>query len=126
MNAALARRLGKAFALLGSSQDGEVIAAARAIGRTLERAGMDWHALAALVSSEVTRRSAAAFSFASVGPRGARKLMSHVARQPGVSPADALRLERLRARLLGARKLNLAAEEIEWLDGLWRSAHGEL
>jgi hypothetical protein len=49
--------------------------------------------------------------------------MAHLGRQPGVTLADRARLERLRARLLGARKLALTGEEIEWLDGLWRAAH---
>ena len=123
MTPALARRLGKAVALLGSPQDGEVIAAAHAIGRTLDAAGMDWHGLAALVSAEAARQAAPAFTFAAAAPRTARKLMAHLARQPGATAADRMRLERLRARLLGARKLTLAGEEIEWLDGLWRAAH---
>lgn len=124
MTPALARRLGKAVALLASPQDGEVIAAARAIGRTLESAGLTWHGFAALVTAEATRQAAPAFTFATAAPRTARKLMAHLARQPGATEADRLRLERLRARLLGAGKLALSGEEIEWLDGLWRAAHG--
>lgn len=123
MTPALARRLGKALALLGSDQDGEVLAAARAIGRTLESAGMDWHALAALVSAEAARQAAPAFTFAGQSARTARKLMAHLARQPGATAADRVRLERLRARLLGAGKLVLAGEEIEWLDAMWRASH---
>jgi hypothetical protein len=124
MTPALARRLGKAVALLGSPADGEVIAAARAIGRTLDAAGMDWHALAALVSAEAARQAAPRFTFATSAPRTARKLMAHLARQPGVTPADRARLERLRERLLGAGKLTLSGEEIQWLDALWRAASG--
>lgn len=120
---ALARRLGKALALLGSDHDGEVVAAARAIGRTLEAAGMGWPGFAALVSAEAARKAAPAFTFAGLPPRTARKLMAHLARQPGVTATDRVRLERLRVRLLGARKLGLAGEEIEWLDGLWRALH---
>jgi hypothetical protein len=36
----------KLLPLLASEHDGEVVAAARAIGRTLAAAGLDWHALA--------------------------------------------------------------------------------
>ena len=36
----------KLIPLLGSDKPGEVIATASAIGRTLERAGCDWHDLA--------------------------------------------------------------------------------
>lgn len=124
MTPAQTRRLGKAVALLGSPHDGEVIAAAHAIGRTLDAAGMDWNGLAALVSGEVSRRSASGFTFATAGPRHARKLMAHVKRRPTTSAADSERLEGLRARLLGARKLALSREEIEWLDALWRAAGG--
>jgi hypothetical protein len=113
MTPALARRLGKTVALLGSPQDGEEIAAARAIGRTLETAGMDWHGLAALVAADAARQAAPSFTFRSVPPRTARKLMAHLARQPGATPADRTRLARLPQRLLGARKLMLSGEEIE-------------
>lgn len=124
MTPALARRLGKAVALLGSPADGEVIAAARAIGRTLDAAGMDWHGLAAMVTAEAARQAAPAFTFATTGPRTARKLMAHLARHPGATAADRARLDRMRARLLGAGTLLLSGEEIEWLDGLWRAMHG--
>ena len=42
-------RLSRLLPLLGSDKDGEVVATARAIGRTLASAGTDWHALAAAV-----------------------------------------------------------------------------
>lgn len=122
MTPVMARRLGKAVALLGSPADGEVISAARAIGRILEAAGMDWHALAALVANEAARQAAPRFTFATSAPRTARKLMAHLARQPSVTAADRARLEHLRARLLSAGKLVLSGEEIDWLDGLWRAA----
>src|SRR3954453_7674857 len=99
MTPALARKLGKAVALLGSQQDGEVLAAARAIGRTLESAGMDWNGFGSLVRSEAARRAAPAFTFANAAPRTARKLMAHLMRQPGATAADKQRLERLRLRL---------------------------
>ena len=124
MTPATARRLGKAVALLGSPQDGEVVAAARAIERTLESAGMDWHGFAALVAAGAARQTGPAFTFGATAPRTARMLMAHLARQPGATAADQARLERLRARLLGARKLTLSGEEVEWLDRLWRAQHG--
>jgi hypothetical protein len=52
MNAALAvvaPRVGQLIRLLGSDQDGEVVAAARALGRTLKSAGADFHTLAATI-----------------------------------------------------------------------------
>ena len=39
-------RLGRLVAMLSSPVAGEVVATAAAIGRTLDRAGMDWHDLA--------------------------------------------------------------------------------
>ena len=44
-------KLTKLILLLSSNQDGEVVAAARAIGRTLSGAGMDWHSLAKALSA---------------------------------------------------------------------------
>lgn len=44
--APIADRLGKLLKLLTSDQDGEVVAAARKLNRTLENAGLDIHALA--------------------------------------------------------------------------------
>jgi hypothetical protein len=43
--AALAPKLSKLLPLLSSDQDGEVVATARAIGRTLKGAGLDFHTL---------------------------------------------------------------------------------
>lgn len=43
--AAIAPRLGKMLLMLSSPQGGEVVAAARAIERTLHDAGHDWHDL---------------------------------------------------------------------------------
>ena len=53
-------RLAKLLPLLSSDQPGEVVATARAIGQTLQRGGMDWHDLAALVSGESKRQAAPA------------------------------------------------------------------
>jgi hypothetical protein len=39
----IAERLTKLLLMLSSDRDGEVISAARAIGRTLKDAGADWH-----------------------------------------------------------------------------------
>ncbi|MEO3474855.1 hypothetical protein AAFN86_23540 [Roseomonas sp. CAU 1739] len=124
MSAVAARRIGKTLALLGSLEDGEALAAARALGRLLDGAGIDHHALAALVTAELERRARPAFTFAGMGARAARKMMAHLARQPIASVADRARLEWFRERLLGARDLDLSAQEVAWLDGLWRQANG--
>jgi hypothetical protein len=51
MDTQTAERLGKFLRLLSSDRDGEVVAAARAIIRTLHGAGMDVHALADAVGA---------------------------------------------------------------------------
>ena len=124
MTAVLARRIGKTLALLASPEDGEALAAARALGRLLEGAGMDLHALGALVAGEMERRAAPPFTFATMGPRAARKMMAVVQWRPGVTPAERAGLERLRVRLLGAKAMDLSAKELEWLDAMWRRTIG--
>jgi hypothetical protein len=55
MSAALstiAPRITKLLPLLASDRDGEVVAAVRAIDRTLKAEGLDWHALAAVFAAD--------------------------------------------------------------------------
>lgn len=56
--APIADKLGKLLRLLSSDRDGEVVAAARGIERTLKNAGLDIHALAAAVEGDGARRDA--------------------------------------------------------------------
>jgi len=49
---AVAPKLAKLILLLGSDQDGEVLAAARAIGRTLGAVKADWHDLVRALTVE--------------------------------------------------------------------------
>lgn len=61
MTAALAQvapRLGQFIRMLGSDRDGEVIAAARALGRALASVGADFHSLADAIerSAETSRQ----------------------------------------------------------------------
>jgi hypothetical protein len=56
--AVVAPRIGQLIRLLGSDQDGEVVAAARALGRTLATAGQDFHDLAACVESPAAAQTA--------------------------------------------------------------------
>jgi hypothetical protein len=53
--ATLIPTLGKLIRRLASNHDGEVLAAARAIGRVLKSNGHDWHDLAASLRSPVTQ-----------------------------------------------------------------------
>jgi hypothetical protein len=56
--AVVAPRIGQLIRLLGSDRDGEVIAAARALGRTLASVGEDFHTLADTIErSAIVARS---------------------------------------------------------------------
>ena len=50
-------RLAKLVMMLSSDQPGEVVSAARAIGRALRTVGQDWHALAARLSTPTKART---------------------------------------------------------------------
>lgn len=50
--AAIAPRVAHLVRLLGSSQDGEALAACRALGRVLANAGADFHELAASIEAQ--------------------------------------------------------------------------
>ena len=117
--------LAKLLPLLASDQPGEVVATARAIGQTLQRGGMDWHDFAAMVSGEGKRQAAPAFTFANLAPRTARKQIALLAAQPATTMQDRVRLEQIRQWLHGqAVSVRLPADQVLWLDGLWRAAFG--
>ncbi|MGG5890181.1 hypothetical protein ACLF3G_23980 [Falsiroseomonas sp. HC035] len=119
-------RLAKLLPLLASDHHGEVVATAAAITRTLAKAGADWHALADLVAGEAKRQAAPAFTFAGLAPKKARKQIALLAWRIGVSAADRARLERYRAWLQGKPvSTRLPADDVAWLDGIWRRAFGE-
>ena len=122
---AIGPRLAKLLPLLSSDQPGEVVATARAIGQTLQRGDMDWHDLAALVLGEGKRQAAPAFTFANLAPRTARKQIALLAARPTVSLLDRIKLDHLRLWLHGKPvSVRLPADQVRWLDGLWREAFG--
>jgi hypothetical protein len=53
----IAERLKKLMLLLSSDKDGEVVNAARAIGRALHTAGADWHDFAGLVDAPASTKT---------------------------------------------------------------------
>ncbi len=77
------------------------MATAPAIGATLKRGGLDWHDLAAPVTSAAKRQAAPSFTFASLAPRTARKQIARLAGRSTVSMEDRARLEQLRQWLHG-------------------------
>lgn len=74
---AILPRLAKLLPLLASDQDGEVIATARAIGRTLASAGSDFHALAAALEPQPLDWSAFI-----------NEAMARTKREPAAAPAE--------------------------------------
>ena len=121
----LGPRLAKLLPLLSSDQPGEVVATAQAIGQTLQRGGMDWHDLAALVLGEGKRQAASAFTFASLAPRTARKQIALLSARPTVSLLDRIQLDHLRLWLHGKPvSVRLPTDQVQWLDQLWREAFG--
>jgi hypothetical protein len=118
-------RIAKLLPVLASDRPGEVAAAAAAITRTLNGAGLDWHTLAAVVEAEGKRQAAPIFSFASLPPRTARKQISLLARWPELTAAQRIRMAQMREWLHGKPVgTRLPAECIEFVDDLWRRAFG--
>ena len=69
--APVAPRLCKLLALLSSEHDGEIVAAARAIGRMLGNAGLSWHDLANVLTGSAERGKATSVSWSRM-PRADR------------------------------------------------------
>lgn len=116
-------RLAKLLPVLASDRPGEVAAAAAAITRTLNGAGLDWHTLAAVVEAEGKRQAAPIFSFASLSPRTARKQIALLARWPELTAPQRERMEQMRVWL--HRKpvqARLPSDCVVFLDELWRLA----
>jgi hypothetical protein len=121
-------RLAKVLPLLGSDQPGEVIAAAAALQRVLAGAGMDLVDLADLVAAEAQRRQRPAFSFASLGPRAARKqlaMLLYRAPRDALTEAERAHVQRLYEGLHGVpTPVKLAGDNLRAMDLLWRRVFG--
>ncbi|KAB0680068.1 hypothetical protein F6X38_09665 [Aureimonas leprariae] len=105
--APIAPKLSKLLPLLGSDKDGEVIATARAIGRTLSAAGLDFHALA-----EAIERPPVVLTVAARRPQQSRKPSP-----PRPSPFDS-ELLRLVA-VLRVQQTRLKHGEADFLDSMF-------
>ncbi len=98
-------QLGKLIPRLGSEFDGEVIATARAIERTLKAAGRDWHDLAnALRAPPTDWRSVARFCADHQGQLSARELdfIISISRLPRITEKQANWLRDIASRLRAA------------------------
>jgi hypothetical protein len=124
----LPARLAKLLPLLGSDQPGEVVAAATALQRVLAGVGMDLVDLADLVAAEAQRRQRPAFSFASLGPRGARKqlaMLLHRAPRGALSDMEQSQVQHLYDALAGkASTAKLTGAALTAMDDLWRRVFG--
>jgi hypothetical protein len=124
----LPARLAKLLPLLGSDQPGEVVAGATALQRVLAGVGMDLVDLADLVAAEAQRRQRPAFSFASLGPRGARKqlaMLLHRAPRGALSDMEQSQVQHLYDALAGkASTAKLTGAALTAMDDLWRRVFG--
>jgi hypothetical protein len=78
-----------------------------------------------MVTSAAKRQAAPPFTFANLAPRSARKQIALLAGRPTVTMQDRIRLEQLRQWLHGqAGSARLPADQVVWLDGMWRAAFG--
>jgi hypothetical protein len=121
-------RLAYVLPLLGYDQPGEVAAAAAALQRVLAGAGMNLVDLAELLAAEIQRRQSPAFSFASVGPRAARKqlaMLLHRAPRDALNEAERAQVQRLYDALMGApATVKLSGDNLAAMDLLWRRVFG--
>ena len=92
--AATLDRLAKLLPRLTSEHDGEVVATAHAIGRTLTVAGLDWYALAEAIEASPIRSSMAAAPKRSSPPSASRNSdPSAPCSRPGMRLWDTQRVE---------------------------------
>jgi len=103
LSAAAARKLRLLVPILGSTHDGEIIGAARAIDRTLKSDGCDWHTLTAHLLPAAQPRG---------GPTWAPP-------PPEQEPADLARWEYIVARCANAPNVHfLSGRDRAFLSGL--------
>lgn len=87
-------KLTKLLPLLGSDQDNEVIATARAIGRTLAAAELDWHALADAIQAWPVEASVVSTPHpSSPSPASSDRAPSAPCSRPGMRLWDTKRVE---------------------------------
>lgn len=117
--APVAPRLSKLLPLLASDNDGEVVATARAIDRTLRSAGLTWFDLAAALADPGPSRQSAP-------PR--RPPLDDVAAWRGMA-GDVLAAGTLTPRQasfaasMSRARRPLTARQAEWLHDLWMDHH---
>jgi hypothetical protein len=105
-----------------------VVAAAAALRRVLAGAGMDLVDLSNLLLAEIQRRQRPAFSFASLGPRAARKqlaMLLHRAPKSALSDVERGQVQHFYDALAGkASTAKLTGDALTAMDDLWRRVFG--
>jgi hypothetical protein len=110
-------KLGKLLRLLSSSHDGEVVAAARAIDRTLKSVGLDVHALADGIATDKKFTEADALEIYQKGVDAGRRAAEQ--RQPVFRDVDpswhAIACECMHSgRLRDEREKDFVADMVRW------------
>lgn len=118
------RALSVALKHLGDKREDVALGAARITARLLGASGVSPSVIAGAIATCIRTKTETqpARPFADLGPRSARKRMVAIARQRGLSAEDKARVTAMRDRLVNGPTADLSAEEIAWLEDLWREA----
>lgn len=119
------RVLSIALENLGAPSDADALMAARVAAHLIQAKGVPHIAIAGAIAACITTKTKVlpARGFAELGPRATRKRVIALGRQRGRTAEDKARLADMRQRLERDARPDFSAEEIEWLDGLWRAAN---
>lgn len=136
--ATVAPKMAKLIPMLGTDQDGEIIATVRAIRRTLDGAGLDLHDLARALSgvsprpewtsphsSEPSPRKPTRFSFSGVSSKKARAEIAGLLAEAELTDWEADFLTSIAEGLRVRPDRLLTPKQVRVLNGVWRRHHGE-
>jgi hypothetical protein len=116
--ASIGPRVSKLLALLSSDHDAEVLAAARAIGRTLGSAGLDWHDVAAAIALPAKRGQIAQPPWSSMSRQQRLKTLERMLAVGRLSPWERAFCKRIHAAIHLWPRSEQGAKETAILDGL--------
>ena len=126
--APVASKLARLIPLLSSDKDGEVFGAARAIGRTLHSAGLDWHDLAGAVTERqplaalILRSEQAPGQWHTLSPHQRIAWLDHLLASDGLSPWERKFCASVRACLSTRPRAEQSPKQRAILDRLIRAA----
>lgn len=118
--APISDKLAALFPRLASDADGEVVATARAIGRQLQKAGTDWHAIAELIRRPVLQEPV----FTVPKPRRPETAAGVVTwlmrRLEMLRPREADFIRDLSGHTWRGASMRLSPKQERWLDAIFR------